>query len=132
MLVSAQFASVASQQAVEADLVILALEGDSGLPAPVGRWLEMWTRRPREKGGTLMLVVDERNLARPAWTGLRRRVSEVVDGTPLEFHSVSHKGPEPDYYNEFLRVLNRARIDVNDGLEGLVHRFENHQPLVRK
>jgi len=130
MLGNPRLTSIAVQQAVAADLIIVAVEGNAGLPDRVARWLGAWANRPGSRRGALMLVVDERNLDNPNWAGMRRRVADLVANTASDLFTVSHSGPEPDYLNEFVPVIASAQLGDATGPEDVKHRFDKPQPLV--
>lgn len=127
LLASSHFASVAAQQAVAADLVIVSCDGNANLPERLFRWFSLWTARRRPVRGKVMLVVDEDNLAAPSWAGIRRRVTDTLAIAPFDLLTVSHEGPGRDFYHEYLHVMNRSQIALNDGLEGVTHRFVKPQ-----
>jgi hypothetical protein len=54
-----EFRKSAADAAAEADLVILSLNGEAGLPARVREWIEIWSGQIFESGPPLLALVDK-------------------------------------------------------------------------
>ena len=54
-----EFRESAADAAAQADLVLLSLHGEVGLPAGVREWIEIWSRQIFDSGPALIAVVDK-------------------------------------------------------------------------
>jgi hypothetical protein len=54
-----EFRESAADAAAKADLVVLSLHGEAGLPARVREWIEIWSRQVLDSGPPLIALVDK-------------------------------------------------------------------------
>lgn len=86
-----QNASTAAQQAVDADLIIVACEGKEGLPNRFLNWVRLWASRPRPMKATVIVTVDAQNLRNPHWRGIRRRLVEELKEAAVDLQFTAHQ-----------------------------------------
>jgi hypothetical protein len=58
ILAISQIGNLAVQVAAKADVVILSLSGDAGLPSEIREWIETWSRLIADNDPALVLLVD--------------------------------------------------------------------------
>jgi hypothetical protein len=59
VLASPRLSEMAAEEAAEADLVILSLRGDVGLPGKVKDWIETWVGEKGSQGSALVVLFDD-------------------------------------------------------------------------
>lgn len=112
-------AAVAAQEAVEADLVVLSLQGSDTLPASIQNWFGQWIGQRTKPEGALVVV--RRPSLGQDWATLESAYFKALaQRANLDYLPISLPGREP-------RLMDRLRDDdVFPNLAGL-RQVPDHQ-----